>query len=196
MYLSIYLSKMKIIHRANKTHNNANDFFKIFIFDVETHYVEMYFIVVFNANQNFQIVIKKILSSNSHFERIYEKIQIQIKKTKNDENDFQTIYQFYRFNQNIEFFYFVNKFEFDKICISKFFYKNVFKFVHDNHVHDEINKSLNRLRQFVYMSKMKNKLKKYIDECSICQLFKFFKQLFYEQLHFIEFFKKKFRNYQ
>ena len=89
-------------------------------------------------------------------------------------------------NQNIEFFYFVNKSESNRVCISKSLYKNVFKFAHDNHVHDDIEKSLNRLRQSIYMSKMKNRLKKYIDECSTCQLFKSFKQLFYEQLHSIE----------
>ena len=191
MYLSIYLSKMKIIHRAKKNHNNANDFFKIFI-EIEIYYVDVYFIVVLNVNQDFQIIIKKTLSSNSHFERIYDKIRAQIKKTKKNENDSQTIYQLYKLNQNIEFFYFVNKSNSNRVCISKSFYKNVFKFTHDNHAHDDIEKSLNRLRQFVYMSKMKNRLKKYIDECSTCQLFKSFKQLFYEQLHSIEISKEFF----
>ena len=91
MYLSIYLSKMKIIHRAEKIHNNANDFFKIFI-EIEIWYVDVYFIVVLSADQDFQIIIKKALLSNSHFERIYNKIRVQIKKTKKDENDSQTIY--------------------------------------------------------------------------------------------------------
>ena len=91
MYLSIYLSKMKIIHRAEKINNSADDFFKIFI-EIEIYYVDVYFIVVLNADQNFQIIIRETLSSNSHFERIYDKIRAQIKKTKKDENDSQTIY--------------------------------------------------------------------------------------------------------
>jgi hypothetical protein len=81
MYFSIYLFKIKIIHRAKKIHNNVNNCFKMFI-EIEICYVDVYFIVVFNANKNFQIVIKKTLSSNSHFERIYDKIRKQIKKTK------------------------------------------------------------------------------------------------------------------
>ena len=72
---------MKIIHRAEKIYSNADDFFKIFI-EIEIYYVDVYFIVVLNANQDFQVIIKKTLSSDLHFERIYDKIRVQIKKTK------------------------------------------------------------------------------------------------------------------
>ena len=40
------------------------------------------------------------------------------------------------------------------------------------------------------MSKMKNKFKNYINVCSTCQLFKFFRQFFYDKFHSIEIFQK------
>ena len=91
MYLFIFLSKMKIIHKINKIHNNANELFKLFIIETinflnlrNVYNTHVYFIVVFNVNENFQFDIKKILSNDFHFNQIYIKIQKQIKKIAND----------------------------------------------------------------------------------------------------------------
>ena len=110
MYLFTYLSKMKIIHsKVDKTYNNANELFKLFIIETinflnlrnayDTH---AYFIVVFNINKKFRFDIKKILSKDFHFDRIYIKIQKQIQKIANDEKETQTMYQSYRLNSNNE----------------------------------------------------------------------------------------------
>ena len=83
---------MKIIHKIDKIYNNANILFKLFIIETinflnlrnayDTH---IYFIVVFNINQNFRFNIRKISSNDFHFNQIYIKIQKQIKKIANDE---------------------------------------------------------------------------------------------------------------
>ena len=82
MYLLIYLSKMKIIHKIDKIYNNLNKSFKFFIIETidflnlrNAYNTHVYFIVVFHVNENSRFDIKKILSNNFHFNLIYIKIK-------------------------------------------------------------------------------------------------------------------------
>ena len=182
--------RIKIIYRVEKTYSNANELSKLLIFDAKTYYAKIYFTIILSANENFQKFFREFLFKNSYFDKIYEKIKKQIKKTKNNENETQTIYQLYRLNIEFELFYFVNKFDSNKVCILIFLQKNLFKFAYNNYTYERINKFLNRFRRSIYLLKIKNRLKKYIDSYLIYQLSKFSRQLLYKQLHSIEIFKK------
>ena len=201
MFLFQYLSRMNIVYRFDKTHQNTNDFFRLFtqiknvLFVVVIEYMKKTYLTIFlNVDEIFRNTIKNFLSNDSHFDRIYHKIQQQIKKFVNNEIDFQIVYQFYRFDMKIDFLYFVNKSKLNRVCISIIFHRQLFYFVHDSHVHDDINRFLNRLRFNAYMSKIIFFWKHIvdIDDCSTCQLSKIFRQLFFDQLHFVEIYKKSF----
>ena len=84
--------------------------------------------------------------------------------------------------------YFVNRFESDRVCISIFLHFRLFQYAHDNHVHDDFNRSLYRFKQSAYIFKLRKLFQTYINGCSVCQLSKFFRKLSYDQLHFIEIF--------
>ena len=150
MFLFTYFSRMKIIHKIDATHQNANDFFKLFTYDKKS-----YFIIIMSANETFQNFIRQIFSKNFHFEKIYEKIQQQIKNTKNEKNDVQIFYQTYKLNINIDLLYFVNKSKSNRFCVFVNLQFQFFEFVHDNHVHDDINRFLQKFKRDVYMSKMR-----------------------------------------
>ena len=85
-------------------------------------------------------------------------------------------------------FYFVNRLESNRVCISIFLHFQLFQYAHDNHAHDKFNRFLYRLKQNAYIFKMKKLFQKYINNCFVCQLSKFFKKLSYDQLHSIEIF--------
>ena len=199
MFLFQYLSRMNIVHRFDKTHQNTNDFFRLFTLNknilfvvVIEHMKETYSIVFLNVDEVFRNTIKDFLSNDSHFNKIYHKIQQQINEFVNNEIDFQIVYQFYRLDMKIDFLYFVNKSKSNRVCISIILHRQLFHFAHDSYVHNDINRFLNWLKFNAYMSKMKKFLKTYIDDCLTCQLSKFFRQLFFNQLHFVEIYKKSF----
>ena len=66
----------------------------------------------------------------------------------------------------------------------------MFQYAHDNHAHDDFNRSLYRLKQSAYILKLKKLFQTYINDCSVCQLSKSFRKLPYGQLHPIEIFNE------
>ena len=85
-------------------------------------------------------------------------------------------------------FYFVNRLESNRVCISIILHFRLFQYVHDNHAHDDFNRFLYRLKQSAYIFKLKKLFQTYINDCSVCQLSKLFRKLLYDQLHFIKIF--------
>lgn len=61
---------------------------------------------------------------------------------------------------------------------------------HDKHVHEEIHRTYDLLKRSVFIFKMKKLVSEYVLICSICQLFKSSRQLFYEKFHSIDLLKK------
>ena len=183
MYLSIYLSRMKIVHRAKKNHNNVDELSRLLIIYVHAH---AYLVTTIETSEKFLDKLKKSLKSNSIFKRIYEKLQQQTQNTMNDVNDSITMYQSYRFDIDNDLLYLVNRFNFDRVCISVVLKRDVMKFVHDNHAHEDIHRILNRIKTSTYFSKMRKKMLIYVESCFVCQLFKFSRKFLYEQLNLIE----------
>ena len=76
MFLFTYFSRMKIIHRFEKSHQNADDLFRLFTYDVE-----IYSTVILNANEKFHVFIRNSLLIDLHFDKIYNKLKQQVKNT-------------------------------------------------------------------------------------------------------------------
>ena len=119
------------------------------------------------------------------------KLKNQIEAIKNENDDFQKKFQYYRLNTNTNLLYLKNKFESNRLCISQKFQKRLLKYAHDEYAHDDVHRTYDLLLKSVYMSKMKKTVIEYVTTCSTCQLVKPFRQLSYEQLQSI-FFSKKF----
>ena len=183
MYLSIYLSRMKIVHRAKKSHNNVDELSRLLIIYVNAH---VYLVITIKVSEKFLDKLKKSLKFDSIFKRIYEKLQQQAQNTMNDVNDSITMYQFYRFDIDSDLLYLINRLSFDRVCISAILKRDVMKFAHDNHAHEDIHRILNRIKVSTYFSKMRKKMLIYVESCLVCQLFKSSRKLFYEQLNLIE----------
>ena len=177
MYLSIYLSRIKIVHRARKSHNNVDELSRLFITYVNAHAL---FVAIIEISEKFLDKLKNSLKLNSIFKRIYQKLLQQTQNTMNDVNDSITMYQSYRLDIDSDLFYLVNRFSLDRMCILVFLKRNVMKFVHDNHAHENIHRTLNRIKISTYFSKMRKKMLIYVESCFVCQLFKFNRKLSYE----------------
>ena len=76
MFFFTYFSRMKIIHRFEKSHQNVDELFRLFIYDVE-----IYSTIILSANEKFHAFIRNSLSIDSHFDKIYNKLKQQIKNT-------------------------------------------------------------------------------------------------------------------
>ena len=174
---------MKIVHRAEKNHNNVDELSRLLIIYMNAH---VYLVVTIKANEKFLDKLKKSLKSDSIFKRIYEKLQQQTQNIMNDVNDSITIYQFYKLDIDSDLLYLVNRLSFDRVCISTILKRDVMKFVHDNHAHEDIHRILNRIKASTYFSKMRKKILVYVESCLVCQLFKSSRKPFYEQLNLIE----------
>ena len=78
---------MKIIHRFEKSHQNVDELFRLFIYNVE-----IYFTIILSANEKFHVFIRDFLSIDSHFDKIYNKLKQQIKNTMKKKIDLQIVY--------------------------------------------------------------------------------------------------------
>ena len=70
MFLFKYLSRINIIHRFDKTHQNVDEFSKLSTFNNNA-----YLIVFFNVNNEFRSTIQKFLLFDFYFKKLYKKIQ-------------------------------------------------------------------------------------------------------------------------
>ena len=152
---------MKIIHCFKKLYQNVNELFRLFTYDVE-----IYSTIILNANEKFYAFIQNSLLIDSHFDKIYNKSKQQIKNTIK-KIDSQIVYQSYRLNINSNLFYFINRFESNRVCILIFLHFQLFQYVHDNHAYNKFNRFLYRFKQNAYIFKMKKLFQKYINDCSI-----------------------------
>ena len=104
----------------------------------------------------------------------------------NDVDDSIIIYQSYKFDIDSDLLYLINRLSLDRVCISTVLKRDVMKFAHDNHAHENIHRTLNRIKVSIYDSKMRKKMLIYVESCLVCQLFKFSRKSLYEQLNLIE----------
>ena len=96
MYLFIYLSKMKIIHKVDKIYNNANELFKLFIIEtinflnLRTHTIHMFILSSFSMSTRiFVLTLKKfyqmifiLIEFTSKFKNKLKRLRTTKKKHK------------------------------------------------------------------------------------------------------------------
>jgi hypothetical protein len=184
MFLSTFLSRMTIVYRSKKTHQNANDLSRLVSRSIEKR-LFLSTIIIENKNKFFDH-LANALSENDIFRKIHKHLNDQVERTKNDENEINTTYQFYRLNSNTDFLYLISQFDSNRFCILKALEKEMLEYAHDKHAHDEVHRTYDLLRRSVFMSKMKKLVHDYVTFCSFCQLFKTSRQLFYKELHSID----------
>lgn len=183
MYLSTFFSKMIIIHRIEKIHQNANNLSRLSTKNVK---MKIFFNTIIADDDNLLKKIANELFKNKIFAKITKKLKNQMKKTKNEKNNFKTKYQFYKMNSKTNLFYFKNKFHSDKLCISKKNQKCFLQYAHDEHAHGEIHRTYDLLYKSMFIFKMKKMVTQYVIACSICQFSKLLKQLPYEKLQLLK----------
>ena len=88
-------------------------------------------------------------------------------------------------NANTGLFYLKNKFNSNRLCIFEKSQKRLLQYAHDEHAHEKIHRTYDLLTRSMFISRMKKLIIEYVTACSTCQLFKFSKRLFYEQLQSI-----------
>ncbi len=183
MYLFTYLSRIIIVYRLERNHNNANDLSRL---SINYANANCYLVITIVVNKEFLHSLRDALKIDLHFRKIYEKIEKQVKDiAKNFENP-SIVYQSYQLNANIELLYLINKLNLDRVYISKLLEKKVLEFAHDNYVHDGHHRTLDRLKIVCYFLKIRSKIHAYIDKCLVYQLSKPSRRLLDDQLNFIE----------
>ncbi len=116
MYLFTYLSRIIIVYRLKKNHNNANDLLRLLINYANA---SCYFVITIVVNKEFFHSFRDALKIDSHFRKIYKKIEKQVKNIAKNFKNLNIVYQLYRLNANIELFYLINKLNLDRVYISK-----------------------------------------------------------------------------
>ena len=70
MFLFTYFSRMTIIYRSEKSHNNVDDLSRIFIDYID---ICVYSVITIITSNEFLIELKNALIIDLHFHQIYEK---------------------------------------------------------------------------------------------------------------------------
>ena len=181
LYLSTFQPRMKILHRAGKSHGNADGLSRIPT--QETDLTHAFPAVVIQAEDKFLQEISEALPTDPHFGRIHEHIQKQVKDTQDSESGPRTTYQSYRLDPDTGLLYMLDRPGPDRLCVPRKLVRKVLEYGHDSHAHGGINRTYDRLRTSVYIPKMRKVVQAYIESCPSCQLSKPSRQLPYGQLH-------------
>ncbi len=178
LYLSTFQPRMKIVHRAGKSHGNADGLSRLPTRDV----AHAFPVVVVKAEEEFLKEISAALPKDPHFGRIYEHLHKQVKDSQHLESGPQTVYQAYRLDIGTDLLYMIERPGPDRLCIPGKVIQKVLQYGHDQHAHGGIHRTHDRLRSSVYFPKMRKVIQGYIDGCPACQLSKPSRQLPYGQL--------------
>ena len=166
LFLTQYLSCMKIIHWAKKLHRNIDMLFRLFCENKNKKNINAYLITTLQLSEKFTTCIVNMLLNDSHFHAIYNKIQRQITLTVNNSDSSQYSYHcfFWDSQQHILIF--------DKnwLCIFKALQKNILFNVHNDHIHQRIDCIYKLLQNTIFISKMRDIIMKYINFCLICSI--------------------------
>jgi hypothetical protein len=184
MFLSTFLPKMTIVHRSEKAHQNANDLSRLASRPIEER-LSLPTIIIEDKNGFFDH-LANALPENGTFRKIHKHLSDQVERTKNDEDEANTTYQFYRLNSDTGLLYLVSQPDPNRLCIPKALEKEVLEYAHDKHAHGEVHRTYDLLRRSVFMPKMKKLVHDYVTSCPFCQLSKTSRQLPYGELHSID----------
>ena len=130
MFLSIFLSRMTIIHRVGKTHQNVDALFRLFTKSDSKFHICFFIAIVFDENDFLKKIAEELLNDR-HFEKLVHKLKQQIEETKDRDENSAIEYQSYRFDDDTELFYFRNRPHSERLCISKKNYKKLFHYEYD-----------------------------------------------------------------
>lgn len=165
MYLFTYLSRINIIYSFERNYNNVDNLSKLSINYTKTICC---LVVIIAIDKEFLHDFRDALKIDSYFRKVYKKLEKQVKNiTKNFERS-NIVYQFYRLNINIELLYLVNKLNSNRVFILKSLKRKMLEFAHNNYAHNNYHRTLNRLKITCYFSKIRIKIRAYIDQCSTC----------------------------
>ena len=165
LYLSTFQPRMKIIHRAGKSHGNADGLSRI---PTEETLTNVFPVAVVQAEEEFLKQISEALPTDPHFGRIYDQIQKQVKETQDAESGPQTTYQAYRLDLNKNLLYMLDRPGPDRLCIPQKLTRKVLEYGHDCHAHGGINRTYDRLRTSIYIPKMRKAIQVYVESCPAC----------------------------
>ena len=179
LYLSTFQPRMKIVHRAGKGHNNADGLSRLPTGETQ---VDVYPVVVVQAEKEFLKEIAAGLPKDPHFGKIHGHLKKQVKETETLESGPQATYQSYRLDIDSQLLYMLERSAPDRLCIPEKLVRQILEYGHDHHAHGGIHRTYDRLRSSVYFPKMRKVIQSYIEGCPACQLSKPSRQLPYGQL--------------
>jgi hypothetical protein len=192
MFFFTFLSRMIIIHKFEKNHLNANELSRLVCIDDDKNErkiqknesVISLSVVTNSANSNFLNIVRKTIFKNEIFDKIFQKIKKQMQNSEFNENN-MIKYQSYRLNFESKLLYFIEITNSDRLCILEKLSKDILFHAHDRNANVEIHRIYDFLRRSAFISKMRKRVKKYVNACSSCQIFKDSTQKSYEKLQFI-----------
>ena len=185
MFFFIFLLKMKIVHKTKKIHQNADELSRFQTYD-DSHKKMNFSMTVIADNENFFQKIKIDFFNDKTFVKIVTKMKKLIENTKNMNENSTTQYQFYRWNIDKKLLYLKNKSNSDRLCVSASCHERIFKYAHDEHVHEEIKRTYNFFFRSIFIFKMKKIIIEYVISCSTCQFFKSSRLVLYDEFQSIK----------
>ena len=88
------------------------------------------------------------------------------------------------FELNNDFIYYVDE-EIRRLYLFIAIKEEVFRLIHDENVHADIHRCFNRIVDILYISKLNNKIRRYIEHCFDCQLTQIKRHRSYDELMLI-----------
>jgi hypothetical protein len=181
MFLSTFGSRMEIVHRPGKAHNNADGLSRL------PRSEHVYPVTLVETSQALKRKIATDLQGDPYFGRIHQAIRTQIENTKADNNGPNTKLHKFRYDPDSGLMFLTDRVnEADRLCIPKTMLRQMLKAAHDDHAHAGVSRTYDRLRNTMFFPRMLRTVREYVTTCPNCQLAKPRNHLPYGDLQPIE----------
>ena len=107
--------------------------------------------------------------NDKHLATIYNKLQRQSQSTERDKT---TTYHLFRFDRPSRLLYFMERNGHERLCLPTKLHETVLAYAHDSKSHDGIDRTYQRIRQNVYLHRLRKVVEDYVKGCPVCQIAK------------------------
>ena len=176
LFLSKYTDQMNIIHRPGKSHNNADGLSRLETttttkaLPVEPQEVH----TLMELDSGLRKAIVNALPNDKHLGKIYGAIQKRIKSASGNpaEDTVTTTLHSFRIDRGTKLLHFQGQDGKERLCLPAKFHKMILRFAHDQAGHVGKTKTYDRIRQSIYVPRMKHLVDEYVLGCPVCRVSK------------------------
>ena len=169
LFLSQYVDRLDIRYKPGKLHQNADGLSRLQATPRAACLITEWKENLLQMDPRLQERIVRALPKDRHLGTVYKNIT---KRAGQDDGHGSTTLHSFRYDRDTKLLYFVEPDGRERLCLPEALHNQVLKYAHEQAGHEGIGRTYSRIRENVYLHRLRKVVEKYVHSCPICQLAK------------------------